>query len=466
MKHWYLFLFLVSSQALSAESPIVLNKLPLSHAIVAAEEILQKKPSESAWKTLYDASEMPDAQRLLQSFFKTLEETNASAVESPPFFATDANFYLASIREEAKDLPGATAHYKNVKISDRHFVNARHAMARILFAQGKSQEAIQTIQSLFYKEIREFLTIEPSRLARLDDQLYLMLARIYYQEKNYRHAISYYRKVSKEGQFFYQALFEQAWALFMGGYPQFALGVVYSSESPFFKNKFNPEAKILESIASYWLCQYDAAKYYAEEFNQFYLPKYAGLKEFVSDNGKDPTFAATYDLFERYISKSNLSQLAVSEDIIADVLSRPILMGLRAEFASYQEELTALNKNRAEAPKSFGPSHQVILEQLARETRLDIAKQTFSELNELKLSFDKLTSQLQFLNVEILMGAKEQIMGSELHASLKQLNIKPTQEKPDTGKNPLSWAPDLKGEYWWDEIGFHVSTLSNQCRSN
>ena len=69
-----------------------------------------------------------------------------------------------------------------------------------------------------------------------------------------------YRMVNRDGTNFYDSLFEQSWAFFMGGYPMHALGALYAAESPFYTEVFNPEAPMLRSMVHYWLCRYDDSR--------------------------------------------------------------------------------------------------------------------------------------------------------------------------------------------------------------
>ena len=81
----------------------------------------------------------------------------------------------------------------------------------------------------------------------------------------------------------------------------------------------------------------------------------------------------------------------------------------------------------------------------------------------LKDHFDELYDQSQFLYLELLMSQKDQILGKELHADSKMSKVTDKEAFSGWSRKTQSWE-DNKFEYWWDEIGFHVSTLGNVCR--
>ncbi|MFY7929899.1 MAG: hypothetical protein ACOVS5_13595, partial [Oligoflexus sp.] len=46
----------------------------------------------------------------------------------------------------------------------------------------------------------------------------------------------------------------------MAGSLKHALGTLYAVNSPYFKDRFNPETKVLESMIYYWMCRYEEAR--------------------------------------------------------------------------------------------------------------------------------------------------------------------------------------------------------------
>ena len=84
------------------------------------------------------------------------------------------------------------------------------------------------------------------------------------------------------------------------------------------------------------------------------------------------------------------------------------------------------------------------------------------EIKEEKSIYEELYSQAQFLYLELLMSEKEQIMGRELHKGGK-LAQAGANEIRGWGLDTQSWKGGNKGEFWWDEVGFHIVDVENKC---
>ena len=106
------------------------------------------------------------------------------------------------------------------------------------------------------------------------------------------------------------------------------------------------------------------------------------------------------------------------------------------------------------------------LQVVKKNLRLSLGKQFMKEVDQEKQRYDELHSQAQFLYLELLMSEKEQLLGRELHAENKVTEVSTHDDIRGWGKNTQGWMSERKGEYWWDEIGFHIVDVESKCLAN
>lgn len=242
---------------------------PLSAALQASQAImLANNPMEEdvkpAWKLLKDISDKRTIDTLLEILAKNLFEKNKQL--TPPYFEKNWNYYVGnSLAKEAKTSE-SIVYFDKIQTSDSHFGLASYQKAMQKIERSELKEAELDLSILVHPSVREKIADKHAANENLFDLSYLALGRINYEQKDFQDAFTAYRLVRKDSPYFYEALFEQAWAFFMAGYPNQALGALHGAESPFFSKKFNPEVSILKSSIYYWMCLYEDSKVGLREF--------------------------------------------------------------------------------------------------------------------------------------------------------------------------------------------------------
>jgi hypothetical protein len=114
-------------------------------------------------------------------------------------------------------------------------------------------------------------------------------------------------------------------------------------------------------------------------------------------------------------------------------------------------------------PDSEASALTTVQNELAQTLRNNIGGAFVNTLKTQSEEFQRLADQAEFLHLEMLIGEKDQLLGKNLEASLK------IQKTSDDGLNQWaakvqSWALDRKNEFWWDEIGFQLIPVKDQCQ--
>ena len=328
----------------------------------------------------------------------------------------------------------------------------------------KLKEAEVALKSIVYPASLTMSPLAPEAKRRIVDYTLLALGRIYYEQQDFNKAIKMYRQVSREGANFYDALFEQSWAFFMGGYPMHALGALHSVESPFFAQVYNPEAPLMRSMVQYWLCRYEESRNGLADFLEQYASDVEKLDDFLDRKRIDPE--TSYQLFENLISGVSSEALGMPRSILQTAAERDSLLLVRDQYAAVVEERSRLETKGVFGSKFRLDRPQDYLDRWSSSLREDIGKRFIAELQDMKKDYERLHSQAQFLYVELLMSEKDQILGKELHASSKITKVSSKNEIAGWGGKTQAWKDGQIGEYWWDEIGFYIAPVEPLCNIN
>lgn len=435
---------------------------PIVASIYAAQALkISQDPSASevkpSWTILRKVSEKQPIQNVLEIVADTVEISSNKA----PVFGSDWAYFEGNAAFRRGDNAKAIRLYGELKTSDRNFLAGRYQQAMAYLESEKLKEAEVALKSIVYPTSLTMSPQSPEVKRRLVDYTLLALGRIYYEQQEFGKAIKMYRQISRDGANFYDALFEQSWAFFMGGYPMHALGALHAVESPFFAQVFNPEAPLLRSMIQYWLCRYEESRNALADFVEKYQSDVEKLDEFLDRRRIDPE--TSYQMFENLISGVSSESLGVPRSILQTAAERDSLLLVRDQYASVLEERKRIevsgifgSKTRLEKPQDY-------LERWSASLREDIGKRFIAELQDMKKDFERLHSQAQFLYVELLMSEKDQILGKELHASSKITKVSAKANISGWGNKTQAWKDGVIGEYWWDEIGFYIAPVEPLC---
>lgn len=434
----------------------ILSAIYASQAVKLADEPLDKD-LEPSWSILRKVSERKPIQAVLEIVADNVDLRGRPA----PAFGTDWAYFAGNAAARRGEQAKALSFFGDVKVEDRYFFPAKYQQAMILVDQDKLADAEVALKAILYPTAQNMSPLRLNTRKQLLDFAYMALGRIYYEKERFPEAIKAYRMVSRDGINFYDSLFEQSWAFFMGGFPMHALGSLHAVESPFYADVFNPEAPMLRSIIHYWLCRYDDSRNALADFSEKYAESVEKLDEVLGRKNLDPEYA--YTLFENLIGGVSSESLGIPKPILQTAAEKDSMLLVRDQYASIIEE-----KDRLEAKGIFGSRNTIskpldYMDRWASALRKDIGKRFLAELTDIKKDYDRLYAQAQFLYVELLMSQKDQLLGRELHGETKITKVSKKMKVGGWGDKTQSWADSRNGEYWWDEVGYYIVPVDPQC---
>jgi hypothetical protein len=413
--------------------------------------------SEASWRLLNDLSHKTQINDMLIDLAKNLVWRE----KLPAAFKRNWYYFKAEAMEQQQKDAEAQVFYAMLKPEDRYYLAAQYQLAMILYGSGDRPKAIQTLVKMTDPALKLSKELSKVSIRQYQDYANLALGRMEYEGENYTKAVTYFRKVSKNGPVFYDTLFEQSWALFLAGFPKHSLGALHGASSPFFKDRYNPEVALLRALEYYWMCRYDDSKTAMAEFIDDYSVSINELEKFLQRRNLNALTA--YQLFENLISGVSSESLGLKRELLISVAGSDRMKYARDRLASVVAERTRLNSKGIFLSKNYISYPKKLVDEWVLQQQQNLGMVYINELNALEESYQQLRGQADFLYIELLMSEKEQVMGRELHSASKLSKLSPTQKIAGWGKAEMPWRASAKGEYWWDEVGFYIYDIEPLC---
>ena len=265
---------------------------------------------------------------------------------------------------------------------------------------SKNQDAIRELKNFLLEGFLDRSPLRELEKKNLRNLAALSLGRIYYEEKDFQRSVFFYRQVEKDSLHYYDALFEQAWPLFMFGKPNHALGALYSLQTPFFDNRYNPESSILKSIIYFWICHYDQSRNSLATFLDKHQRTSKVINTFAKKGALTP--ATAFKVFLARINGQKIKE--IPDDVLAYVVDQPSLYSHRNQLAAVLEEKQKLLKNGLFGKQANTQMLKKKLNIWIKALKKEIGLQVINELQVLSLKFEEHMRQAKFLYIELLMG--------------------------------------------------------------
>ena len=436
--------------------------LPVAGATYAVNALkMAKNPRsstfDSSWHILNKVSVMRPIQYLLENLALSLKLEGAN----PHAFGNNWNYIVGNALTEKGYEEKAVSFYRRVNQSSRYFMPSRYQLAMIDYDKGRYKAASAHLKAILLPSTHRNSPLSVKDRREMLDYANMALGRLHYERKQFLSSARYFRRVHKRSPIYYEALFEQAWSLFMSGNPKHALGSLYGANSPYFAEMYNPEAKVLESTVYFWMCRYEDSRNALADFAQKYSESVEKLSDYVDRNSFNP--ASAYRLFENLVSGVSSESLGIPREVLNAAATRDTLLLVRDQLATVLTERDRLSRFGVHGSKAEVAQPLARLTKIRNALQQQLGSQFIEELKAERDHYENLYSQSQFLYLELLMSEKEQLLGRELHASSKVADVSDYNDIRGWGRNTQSWKSERKGEYWWDEIGFHIVNVEPKC---
>ncbi len=299
------------------------------------------------------------------------------------------------------------------------------------------------------------------RYRALREMTILNIARLYYEIDRFEKSIEYYSRIRKDSDNWLTALFEASWAFFRIGKHSNTLGNIHTIQSPYFKDRFFPEAYILQSITYLYLCYYYDAKYALLRFKRRYQPLFGDIKQILREYKNRP--ASFFELVRDYAQGRRVEFIEARSIINA--------LSITNQFKESRDLVKNIKREERlleDMPTRFRESSLVVridnrLNKLSKRSRKEAGIALFTQIRHYYSYLNDLSDQGKVITLQLLEGKLAKIS--------KRMILEPmekTEKLWGEGMKPLNlksvheyWP--FKGEYWEDELGGYVYNIESLC---
>lgn len=347
----------------------------------------------------------------------------------------------------------------------------------------------------------------------------LTLARMQFQQGQYKEAFKSYLLVDKSNPLWLQAMVESAWTQILSQDYEGAAGNMFSLHTDFFKNAFAPESYVVRTVGYLNLCQYGDGIQVLSQMKKKYSPWQEKLSSYQKAHPKTTDY---YETLKTWVNNSDMKEIdGLPRSFIVELARHPAFTTVQSQINSYEDEISKFNavalnmikldrqlsqkmrdaqselgnvKRKVasvkpqglEAKKMSSAERKLIAysiqQHIARKAKTSIkdlrtqgiariekekeslknqaSKALKDRFTQLTSSLEKVLSQTEVLQYEVYAGAGEhiryQMAGGDI-SEKERPELKVEKEKS------LNW--NFKGEIWEDEVGHYRSSLKNVCPS-
>lgn len=252
-------------------------------------------------------------------------------------------------------------------------------------------------------------------------------------------AVAQYRLIEPESDVWLEAQHELAWAYFMAGDRQRALGALFSLDTPWFPDAYFPEAEVLGIAIYAAACDYDAAASEVARFEARHAPTLRGLQALLASHRDDAALVA-------YLAAARDAPSSLAPEV-----ARPIRRALRDR--SLVRALAYLGQLDGEIARLGRAALPVEVSERLRIVRaVALANAGGQARALLQQSIDELAEYLR-VRVPILVPSLDADGRSEVVSEERRVRAESDAE--------IAWPFD--GEYWRDELGTYRVSLPSRC---
>jgi tetratricopeptide (TPR) repeat protein len=302
-------------------------------------------------------------------------------------------------------------------------------------------------------------TRDKSEYRELQEMSLMNIARVNYEIKRFPEAISYYGQIPRDSDNWLDAIWEASWAFFFMEKFNNSLGNIHTIHSPFFENRFYPEAYILQSITFLRMCRYDQVKESMRRFKDRYQPVFGDVKGMLNRYRGDPKgfFKFVYDY-----NNGSMSSYRRAEEIVKKLSMIDAFKEAMDTIRFTDRELNNLKNFDGWGPSGLLESLTNFLESKKSAAVLDAGQRMYKEGTTYYTELLELSNQTKLIVAEMQLGKLANLRSMikvgdderkvQFIGGMQKLNINQT----------LEYWP-FEGEYWEDELGFYVYNMASKC---
>ena len=397
---------------------------------------------------------------------------NKFPAEIPETLMSELGYILAMAAYRESKLDDVVFFVGHVSSDSDKYGRSRYLEGVTYVRQNKGQPALDSFKEVLRwldaKAANGKLTNEETRLREFT---LAALGRVFYQvgstlwkmgerEKaanSWTTAIKYYNAFSRNSSMWLESLFEASWVYYRVDNFGKALGLLLTLNSPFFNDKYYPEAMLLQATIYYTNCHYDRVVDILSDYKATYEPLKKQVDTLVSRLFQPEE---VYD-FLSMVRKADKDSYDPTLQLVleASVQDRELMRGL-AYIDMLDDEKQRINTSK------FGGTAlgQNMLQELDAARMLSIVeagKKGKQRLERLQEELRDLSNRALDIEIETTekYAARAELIEQDPNALVEfERQIDSVMKADD---EHLYWTFD--GEYWKDELGYYWYYIYSRC---
>lgn len=304
------------------------------------------------------------------------------------------------------------------------------------------------------------------------DLLQITAARLLYQNGLLDGSIEYYKKISKNSEYWFLAQEEMAWAYLRKGEPQNTLALTKSFVIPEFAKSFSwltgPEAFYVQTLGQLKVCDYTAVLNSLKQYREIYQDRAIQLQAVAQSQGMEGLTQLEENFFKHNaLVTKNLGNWAkgLPRVIVSDAkLRRQFVIEKKLK----EESEKAQSLYRASVAEGTGKiGFQADLQKLSqsievlRDQRKADRIQRLRDLAKMELNeISQILQKMHLVEAEVLSRANLILSGGPVGSQKTEI------KKGSTGsKDPFALRFPASREVWFDEISNYRVDANTSCSS-
>ncbi len=349
------------------------------------------------------------------------------------------------------------------------YLKSRHLLGVIQVQLGKaeaqdtaaSRNAASQHFSLAVEAFKDILRFEdmvgaPAYYGHYRDLSNMSMGRLFYSSEQFETAGRYYDRVTEGTTAWLDSLFELGWTYFRLGRIDRVLGQLHTLNSPFFEDRYYPEARVLEALILFRTCRFAETLVTVEKFLRDYKPLKKELDAQLAGTRSDAEF---YDyLFTLSRDKKSLS--VPLRRIFNVALSDKRLQRAFGAVVQANDEVTGLERLLRNTTATTAA--QLLADDMGRVRAVMIAEAGGLARNRLTRVREDLTEIIrQGLRIKYeSLKARRGSISAKVRESMAE-TAKAVSEPRASDAEHIVWPFD--GSYWRDELGGYTYDTRSKC---
>lgn len=397
---------------------------------------------------------------------------NKFPTEIPETLTSELGYLLAMAAYRESKLDDVVFFVGHVASDSDKYGRSRYLEGVTYVRQNKGQPALDS-----FKEVLRWLDAKAANGDLTNDEVRLReftvaaLGRVFYQvgstlwkmgerEKaanSWSTAMKYYNAFSRNSSMWLESLFEASWVYYRVDNFGKALGLLLTLNSPFFNDKYYPEAMLLQATIYYTNCHYDRVVDILSDYKATYEPLKKQVDTLVSRLFQPEE---VYD-FLHMVQEADKDSYDPTLQLVleASVQDRELQRGL-AYIDMLDDEKERIHTS------SFGGSTlgQNMLQEIEAARMLSVVeagKKGKQRLERLQEELRDLSNRALDIEIETTekYAARAELIEQDPNALVEfERQIDEVMSADD---EHLYWTFD--GEYWNDELGYYWYYIYSRC---